>query len=70
MLAAFNFGDSELTDYELTLPQKGKLTLLLDTDWTIFGGSTTKPAKGKALPAADKLTLNLPPFSGVLYALI
>ena len=70
VLAAFNFGDSKLTDYELTLPQKGKLTLLLDTDWTIFGGSTTKPAKGKALPAADKLTLNLPPFSGVLYALI
>ena len=70
VLAAFNFGDSELTDYELTLPQKGKLTLLLDTDWTIFGGETTKPAKGKALPAADKLTLNLPPFSGVLYALI
>ena len=70
VLAAFNFGDTELTDYVLTLPQKGKLTLLLDTDWTIFGGSTTKPAKGKALPAADKLTLNLPPFSGVLYALI
>ena len=70
VLAAFNFGDTELTDYELTLPQKGKLTLLLDTDWTSFGGSTTKPAKGKALPAADKLTLNLPPFSGVLYALI
>ena len=70
VLAAFNFGDTELTDYELTLPQKGKLTLLLDTDWTIFGGSTTKPARGKALPAADKLTLNLPPFSGVLYALI
>ena len=70
VLAAFNFGDTELTDYELTLPQKGKLTLLLDTDWTIFGGSTTKPARGKAMPAADKLTLNLPPFSGVLYALI
>ena len=70
VLAAFNFGDTELTDYELTLPQKGKLTLLLDTDWTSFGGETTKPAKGKALPAADTLTLNLPPFSGVLYALI
>ena len=70
VLAAFNFGDTELTDYELTLPQKGKLTLLLDTDWTMFGGSTTQPAKGKALPAADTLTLNLPPFSGVLYALI
>ena len=70
VLAAFNFGDTELTGYELTLPQKGKLTLLLDTDWTSFGGSTTQPAKGKALPAADTLTLDLPPFSGVLYALI
>ena len=70
VLAAFNFGDTELTDYELTLPQKGKLTLLLDTDWTSFGGETTQPAKGKALPAADTLTLDLPPFSGVLYALI
>ena len=70
VLAAFNFGDTELTGYELTLPQKGKLTLLLDTDWTMFGGSTTKPVKGKAQPAADTLTLNLPPFSGVLYALI
>ena len=70
VLAAFNFGDTELIGYELTLPQKGKLTLLLDTDWTSFGGSTTQPAKGKALPAADTLTLDLPPFSGVLYALI
>ena len=70
VLAAFNFGDTELIGYELTLPQKGKLTLLLDTDWTDFGGSTTKPAKGKALSAADTLTLDLPPFSGVLYALI
>ena len=70
VLAAFNFGDTELTDYELTLPQKGKLTLLLHTDWTDFGGGTPKPVKTKALPAADKLTLDLPPFSGVLYALI
>ena len=70
VLAAFNFGDTELTDYELTLPQTGKLTLLLHTDWTDFGGGTPKPVKVKALPAADKLTLNLPPFSGVLYALI
>ena len=70
VLAAFNFGDTELTDYELTLPQTGKPTLLLHTDWTDFGGGTAKPVKAKALPAADTLTLNLPPFSGVLYALI
>ena len=70
VLAAFNFGDTELADYELTLPQTGKLTLLLHTDWTDFGGGTAKPVKAKALPAANTLTLDLPPFSGVLYALI
>ena len=31
VLAAFNFGDTALEDYTLTLPHAGKLTLLLDT---------------------------------------
>lgn len=53
MLAAFNFGDTALEDYTLTLPRTGKLTLLLDTDWQCFGGKTEKPkrAAGKACDA-------------------
>ena len=70
MLAAFNFGDTALEDYTLTLPRTGKLTLLLDTDWQCFGGKTEKPkrAVGKACDGALKVTLA--PFSGRLYKLV
>ena len=70
VLAAFNFGDTALEDYTLTLPRTGKLTLLLDTDWQCFGGKTEKPkrAAGKACDGTLKVTLA--PFSGRLYKLV
>ena len=70
VLAAFNFGDTALEDYTLTLPRAGKLTLLLDTDWQCFGGKTEKPkrAAGKACDGTLKVTLA--PFSGRLYKLV
>lgn len=43
MFAAFNFGDTELKDYELTLPGKGKITPLLNSDWNCFGGGPPAP---------------------------
>ena len=69
VLAAFNFGDTELEDYTLTLPVAGKLTLLLDTDWETFGGSTAAPKRGCARKTDGELKLTLPPFSGRLYRL-
>ena len=69
VLAAFNFGDTELEDYTLTLPVAGKLTLLLDTDWKTFGGSTAAPKRSCARKTDGKLKLTLPPFSGRLYRL-
>lgn len=69
MLAAFNFGDTELEDYTLTLPVAGKLTLLLDTDWETFGGSTAAPKRSCARKTDGELKLTLPPFSGRLYRL-
>ena len=70
VFAAFNFGDTTLEDYTLTLPRAGKLTLLLDTDWQCFGGKTEKPkrAAGKACDGTLKVTLA--PFSGRLYKLV
>ena len=70
VLAAFNFGDTELADYTLTLPRAGKLTKLLDTDWQCFGGRTEKPKRlvGKACGGEWKLTLA--PFSGQLFKLV
>ena len=69
VLAAFNFGDTELEDYTLTLPVAGKLTLLLDTDWETFGGSTAAPKRSCARKTDGELKLTLPPFSGRLYRL-
>ncbi len=59
MFAAFNFGDTELKDYELTLPGKGKITAAeqqLELLWR------QEPARPKALSSKTttgnvKLTL-------------
>ena len=70
MLAAFNFGDTELEDYTLTLPRTGKLTLLLDTDWQCFGGKTERPKCRTAKACEATLKVTLPPYSGRLYKLV
>ena len=70
MLAAFNFGDTALEDYTLTLPRAGKLTLLLDTDWQCFGGKTEKPKRAAGKACNGTLKVTLAPFSGRLYKLV
>ena len=70
VLAAFNFGDTELADYTLTLPRAGKLTKLLDTDWQCFGGRTEKPKRLVGKVCGGELKLTLAPFSGQLFKLV
>ena len=70
VLAAFNFGDTTMEDYTLTLPRAGKLTLLLDTDWQCFGGKTEKPKRAAAKACDGTLKVTLAPFSGRLYKLV
>ena len=70
VLAAFNFGDTELADYTLTLPRAGKLTKLLDTDWQCFGGRTEKPKRLVGKACGSELKLTLAPFSGQLFKLV
>lgn len=67
VFAVFNFGDTVLEDYALNLPAAGQITLLLDTDWQPWGGSTPRPAKAKAQRHQGSLTLTLAPYSGRLY---
>ena len=66
-IAIFNFSDEEQEDYELDTEEEGKLSVILDTDWNEYGGNTKKK---KTLPAKAKkgthVTLDLPPFSGIL----
>mgnify|MGYP000219106234 FL=1 len=70
VLAAFNFGDTELKEYELALPRAGRLTPILDTDWQCFGGQTEKPKRLVGKACEGKLKLTLAPFSGRLYKLV
>ena len=69
VFAAFNFGDTPLEAYALTLPAAGTTTLLLDSDWDCWGGSTPRPAQCAAQPTDGDFTLTLAPFSGRVYLL-
>lgn len=44
----------------------GELLVLLDTDWEKYGGSTPDRQE-KAIIQEDHMTLDLPPYSGVIY---
>lgn len=57
LLIIFNFSDKEASiDPKLN----GKLTMILNTDWELFGGQTAKSMK-KSIPE------KVPPFTGLLY---
>ena len=67
VFAAFNFGDTELKDYELTLPGKGKITPLLNSDWNCFGGRTARPKALRSKTTTGSVKLTLVPYSAQLY---
>lgn len=67
VFAAFNFGDTELKDYELTLPGKGKITPLLNSDWNCFGGGTARPKALRSKTTTGSVKLTLAPYSAQLY---
>ena len=65
VFAVFNFGDTALEHYELTLPAPGTAALLLDSDWQHFGGST--PWADRRVAHDGALALTLPPYSAQLW---
>ena len=67
VFAVFNFGDTELKDYELTLPGKGKITPLLNSDWNCFGGRTARPKALRSKATTGSVKLTLAPYSAQLY---
>ena len=70
VLAVFNFGDEARQKYTLDLPA-GKLTLLLDTDWQCWGGTTEKPHRRSSVTVKKEkpFCVTMPPYSGKLYRL-
>ena len=70
VLAVFNFGAEEQPAYTLDLPA-GRWTLLLDTDWQCWGGTTVQQNQKKTgtISRRRPFTVALPPYSGRLYRL-
>lgn len=66
----FNFSDSVQEDYQVKIPGARGLTLLLDTNRDIYGGSDKNPQKHITLNGLDKaVKFTLPPFSGRCYVI-
>ena len=72
VLAAFNFGDTELADYTLTLPRAGELTKLLDVKYCVDRALSAreKPKRLVGKACEGELKLTLAPFSGQLFKLV
>lgn len=70
-LAVFNFGDTELADYKLALPQPGRWRLLLNSDDACWGGTTPVPETAPVAQsdAQGAIAFTLPPYSGQLWVL-
>lgn len=65
LIALFNFSDQTQKDYRLDLPDTEESTVLLDSDWKRFGGSTPDDQTDCVLKE-EELICTLPPFSGIL----
>ena len=57
IFAILNFSDKEAT---ISPKLNGKVTLLINTDWELFGGKTVKSIK-RGVPQV------IPPFTGILF---
>ena len=72
LLVVLNLSDQERPGYELKCPNSGKAhaKVLLNTDWQRYSGSTPDgEAKLSMSPTKGTVTVDLPPFSGLLVRL-
>ena len=68
ILAVLNFSDWYQSDYSLTIGEGYDIKLLLDSDWQRFSGRTAD-GKSDYTYDGDKIKLNIPPFSGMMFLL-
>lgn len=67
VFAVLHFGDKPLEGYRLNLPAAGSTTLLLDTDWTCWGGASPRPEHCGPNATDGSFAADLAPYSGQLY---
>jgi 1,4-alpha-glucan branching enzyme len=66
IIAVFNFSGLSYEDYSIHIEDNVKVKLLLDSDNQIYSGSTPD-GKTKFRHAKNLLTLNIAPFSGLMF---
>lgn len=65
LVSVFNFSNKPVEKYELELPDTASVKALINTDWKMYGG--TEPDNKEDFTFEDgKLTVDLPPYSGLL----
>ena len=65
--ALMNFSGAEQKDYVVPLPDAKTATVILDSDWERFGGTTPDDTAKVAFdPETGKICADLPPFASVL----
>ncbi len=66
ILAVFNFGNKNISEYAFDTDGYEKASIILDSDWEQFGG-TRKQCNEVVLPLNDKFVVEMGRFSGKLY---
>lgn len=66
--AVFNFGNKDLEEYMLPLPDVSSVQILMDSQWECYGGEIKKGHSDCSF-LDHQLVCSLPPFSAVLFQL-
>ncbi len=74
IVSILNFSDKVQKDYKVTIQGKWKESILLNTDWNCYGGTTEegKEQYKLAVKKNDKdmeMTITLPKYSGIMFGL-
>lgn len=67
----FNFSDEEQKEYQFVKEPEETCSVVMNTDWEEYGGATKKQATESWLKLEkETVTVNLPPYSGILLRII
>ena len=67
----FNFSDEEQKEYQFVKEPEETCSVVMNTDWEEYGGATKKQNTESWLKSEkETVTVNLPPYSGILLRII
>ena len=69
LLCVLNLSDTAHTSYVVDVPDAAELHTLINTDWQIYAGTTPHTAHEVIDIIGGKATLDLPPYTGILFSI-